>query len=115
MSQTGILDGCDSNGSVLWGSAVNPRREQGQHVSVVALTIKFKKKRGGSVGQEQTLGTFRRPWQPQRKCQTSSSSSSQISFSDPPAEERLSDFTPLSGRFYFTACEASRTFNEEAA
>lgn len=74
-----------------------------------------KKKGGGSAGQEQTLGTFRRPWQPQRKCQTSSSSSSQISFSDPPAEERLSDFTPLSGRFYFTACEASRTFNEEAA
>lgn len=44
-SQT--VAGCDSNGSVLWGSAVSPRREQGQHVSVVALTIKFKKKTGG--------------------------------------------------------------------
>lgn len=44
MSQRGTLDGSDSNGSGLWETAVNPRREQGQHVSVVALTIKFKKK-----------------------------------------------------------------------
>lgn len=55
MSQTGTVDGSESNGSVLWGSAVNPRREQGQHVPVVALTIKLKKKGGGSAGQEQTL------------------------------------------------------------
>lgn len=39
--------------------------------SAVALTIRFKKRGRQCLGQEQTLGTFRRPWQPQRKCQTS--------------------------------------------
>lgn len=56
MSQTGILDGCDSNGSVLWGSAVNPRREQGQPVSVVALTIKLKKKGEAVLDRNKPLG-----------------------------------------------------------
>lgn len=63
MSQRGTIDGCDSNGSVLWaggggGLLSTQDGNKDSTFSAVALTIRFKKRGKAVLGRNKPSGPF---------------------------------------------------------